>query len=60
MGKKDCEEKLKQMFEKNSILINQLEQAKKLLKNWMKEFNCKLSFNERAELVENTEAFLKE
>ena len=35
-------------------------EAKKLLKSWLKEFNCKLSFNERAELVESTEAFLKE
>ena len=45
---------------RNNELVGQLKQAKKLLKNWQKEFNCKLSFNERAELVENTQNFLKE
>ena len=29
-----------------------------MIKNWLKEFNCKLSFNERAELVKNTEVFI--
>ena len=44
----------------SKLFLEQLTKAKGLLKNWMKEFDCKLSFNERAELVENTEAFLKE
>ena len=53
LGVKTIIRKIQELKETSQELI----EAKRLLKNWLKEFNCKLSFNERAELVKSTEAF---
>lgn len=63
MGEKEARKREEQMFLKNAILINQLDEAKEIIRKMLfvlGEYRVDYHNNPHHELIDKAEAFLKE